>query len=166
MFHRLFFSSFIFITGSKMSLQMSTTMQIKLSRQQERNPFPSSGQKVYSLLLWIFVMLQFLFGGALMHLPFSAACIFLSPMHIYKIKTNLLNWIKTEHQIDDCSLLGYVARGWDKTSTCYSDKLFGRCTAVSRCTDGSSTLPILWVFLIRFPHKKQGEPFFFKKKFL
>lgn len=29
--HRLFFSSFIFITGSKVSHQMSRTMQIKLN---------------------------------------------------------------------------------------------------------------------------------------
>ena len=50
-----------------------------------------------------------------MHLSFSAACFFYYQcIYIYKIKK--LNWIKTEHQIDDCSLLGYVARDWDKTA--------------------------------------------------
>jgi hypothetical protein len=66
---RLFFSSFIFITESRVNLQMTMTMQIKLNRQQKKSLsfFRAKGR--------LYVGMNVCYG-AFMHLLFSAACIF------------------------------------------------------------------------------------------
>jgi len=65
-----------------------------------------------------FVVMNICYAAILVWWSLNASSIFRC-MYIYKIKNNLLNWIKTEHQIDDCRLLNrlcYVARDWDKTA--------------------------------------------------